>query len=402
MATKELIFLNEISKLESNEERWNPFSWYKDMRDHHPVYFDENERVWNVFRYQDVKQVLTNNSLFSNERERSLIPIPIDDGISLIFSDPPEHRKRRGLLSKAFTPRSLQSWKPRIQSVVDQLVQDIAAEDLTNPIDIMEKFAVPLPVTIIADLLGVPNEDWSMIKKWSDILFMPNHKEGLEETTLLKQKTIREFSDYLLPLVKNKRNNPVDDILSDLTQAEYEGERLSDSQIASTGIGLLGAGNETTTTWLTLGFYCLITEGVYSDLRKETALIPQALEEVLRYRFNVSLDRKVKEDTEIFGKPMKKGDLVVVWSSSANRDERHFQHPDRFDIHRSNVLDHLSFGSGQHFCLGAPLARLEAQIAMTSFVRHFSGIGLAPDFRPENHLIPHGASLTSLPILIQR
>ncbi|WP_419878592.1 cytochrome P450 [Brevibacillus centrosporus] len=402
MNGKEIIFLSGISKLETNEERWNPFPWYREMREHNPIFFDEQQRVWNVFRYEDVKRVLSDYKTFTSERERSTIPIQLESSINLTSVDPPEHRKRRGLLASAFTPRSLDAWKPRIQAVVDFLIQGISAEDLSKPVDIYERFAVRLPVTIIADLLGVPNSDWEQIKEWSDILFLPHHQEEIEETTKQKAKVMKEFGEYLLPLVKQKRSQPQDDILSDLTQAEYEGTKLTDEEVVGSGIGLLGAGNETTTTWLTQCFYYFAKEGVYPQLRKQPELIPQACEEVLRYHFIASLDRAVKEDTDVLGVPMKRGEIVIAWMSSANRDERQFVGGETFDIHRQNSKEHLSFGNGQHFCLGAPLARLETQYAMTSFMKEFANIRLVEGYRPWDHLVSHGSTLTSLPMYIDR
>jgi len=137
-------------------------------------------------------------------------------------------------------------------------------------------------------------------------------------------------------------------------------------------------------------------------LREDSSLIAGAAEEVLRYRFTASMDRTVTEDTDIFGPPMKKGDIIIAWISSANRDEGHFTNADQFDITRKNSRDHLTFGNGEHFCLGAPLARLEAQIALSSFIRRFPSIRFAPDFRPEEHLLKHGFTLTSLPIMIEQ
>ncbi|PQQ47583.1 cytochrome P450 [Bacillus thuringiensis] len=402
MNKKGVIFLNEISKLNSNEQRWNPYTWYKEMRENNPVFFDEGQKVWNVFRYDDVKRVLSDFEHFSSERDRSLIPIPTNNGgINLLFSDPPEHRNRRGLLAKAFTPRNLESWRPRIQSVVDMLIEKITEEDTSKPLDIVKNFAAPLPVTIIADLLGVPNKDWSTIKEWSDILFLPHYEKGIEELTKLKNETMQTFANYLLPLVKHKRNHPQDDILSDLTQVEFEGKRLTDMQVVYTGIGLLGAGNETTTTLLTLFFYSLIEEEKYTEIKKNPELIPKAMEEVLRHRFIINLDRMVKKDTPILGTPMKKGDMIVAWIASANRDQRHFKNPEVFDINRSNNRNHLTFGNGHHSCLGSQLARLETEIAMTTFINRFSEIHFAPNFQPENNLIPHGSKLAYLPITIK-
>lgn len=179
---------------------------------------------------------------------------------------------------------------------------------------------------------------------------------------------MKEFGEYLLPLVQQKRSQPQDDILSDLTQC----------------------------------FYYFGNEGVYRQLRKQPELIPQAAEEVLRYHFIASLDRAVKEDTDVLGVPMKRGEMVIVWITSANRDQRQFANGETFDIHRRNSRDHLSFGNGQHFCLGAPLARLETQYAMTAFIKQFANIRIAEEYRPWDHLVPHGFTLTSLPIMIER
>ncbi|UUZ79844.1 cytochrome P450 [Paenibacillus sp. P26] len=398
------ILLNEISKLKSKESQWDPFAWYKEMRENHPVYYDAEQDVWNVFLYEHAKRVLFDHELFSNKKVRSLIPTPsksFDNRSNINLVDPPEHRKRRALQSQAFTPRGLGEWEPRIGAIVDELIADMEGE---ATVDLVEKLAIPLPVTVIAELLGVPSQDRGLIKAWSDILFLPYNKEAYVDIDQQKRLAMKEFHDYLLPIVQEKRRHPVDDIISDLTKAELEGEQLTDEEVAMSAIGLLGAGNETTTKLISNIFYCMLFDkpGVYQELRADISLVPKLIEEVLRFRFTAHMDRKVAQDTDVFGHPMKEGQVIVAWLGAANRDESEFAHAEEFDIHRPNNQHHLSFGAGPHFCLGAPLARMEARIALAAFVKRFADIRPAEGFEVTEHLADSvlGQSLESLPILV--
>ncbi|MVP02548.1 cytochrome P450 [Paenibacillus lutrae] len=401
MKTQEQLYLQEITRFKTKEQFWNPYPWYKEMRENSPVFYDEQQDTWNVFLYKDAKQVAGDYQLFSSARDRSLIPVPLQDNkVNLIFADPPDHRKRRGLLAKAFTPRSLETWKPRIQNLVHELIERVAAG---KAVDIVEELAVPLPVTVIAKLLGVPTGDWKQIKEWSDILFMSHDYNRIEELNRLKEQAGREFSEYLYPIVMEKRLNLEDDLLSDLIQAEYEGAFFNDTEIVQTVMGLLGAGNETTTTLITNMFYCLAEDqpDAYGQLRKDPGLVPQTVEEVLRYRFNIALDRRIASDTDVFGPLMRKDQLIIAWVSSANRDESQFPNGEIFDIHREGAGKHLTFGSGNHFCLGAPLARMEAVYALEAFVKRFARYRLADDFIPKDHLGPNSHELKSLSIVVE-
>ncbi|OYD07137.1 cytochrome P450 [Paludifilum halophilum] len=398
------ILQHEISKLRSRQAQWEPFAWYKEMRENSPVYYDTEQGVWNVFLYEHAKRVLFDHQLFSNKKERSLIPVPRNDNRSNVnSSDPPEHRKRRALLAKAFTPRNLKEWEPRIQAIVDELLTDMEGRET---VDIVKELAIPLPVTVIAELLGVPSKDRSQIKFWSDILFLPYAKDAYHDIAERKAQTMEDFCEYLYPIVQEKRKHPADDILSDLIQAELEGERLNDKEVVLNGIGLLGAGNETTTMLLSNMFYSMLVDqpGVYRELRADMSLVPQLTEEVLRYRFPAAIDRKVAQDTDIFGHTMKKGQMVVAWIGAANRDESQFHDAEEFDIHRPGNHKHLAFGAGPHFCLGAPLARKEANIALTTFVKRFADIGLVEGFEVTEHLVDSavGQSLKSFPVRVER
>ncbi|TCP63653.1 cytochrome P450 [Baia soyae] len=403
---RKAILLHDITKLQSKEEQWEPYAWYKEMREKSPVFYDPEQDVWNVFLYDHVKRVLFDHELFSNKRERSLIPIPRnqnDDRNNVNSCDPPQHRSRRALLSKAFTPRSINEWKPRIQSLANELVAGLEGQ---TTVDIVEKLAIPLPIIVIADLLGVPSKDRELFKAWSNILFLPYAKDLFEDIAAKKGQAMKEFEEYLYPIVLEKRRHPVNDILSDLVQAELEGEKLTDEEVVKSGIGLLGAGNEITTTLISNMFYSMLFDKpeVYQELRKDASLIPKLVEEVLRFRFLVTMDRRVAQDTTVFGHEMKQGQMVIAWIASANRDEAQFAHAGELDIHRAGNQHHLAFGAGAHFCLGAPLARLEATLLLTSFVERFSNVSPADGMKVDEHLTASvtGQSLKSLPVHIKR
>jgi cytochrome P450 len=323
------VIINDIANFDSLEAAWDCFNWLKHMRENHPVYYDPNEDVWNVFLYEDVKRVLHDHTLFTNKKKRSSIPIPrnLNNRSNLNFSDPPEHQKRRALLAKAFTPRSLKDWEPRVQAITDELVDEMEGR---REIDIVQSLSIPLPVIVIADLLGVPSKDRNIIKKWSDTLFYPYEQGSMDEIRRKKQQAHQEFFQYLYPIVLEKRHQLTDDIISDLIRAEIDGERLTDEEIVLSSIGLLGAGNETTTQLISNCFYCFLIDkpSTYKELRENHDLIPKAIEEVLRYRFFAKMDREIAQDTNVFGPKMKKGQAIVAWISAGNRDERQFASPE--------------------------------------------------------------------------
>ncbi|MED0988182.1 cytochrome P450 [Bacillus paramycoides] len=396
-----VILVHEISKLKTKEELWNPYEWYQYMRDNHPVYYDAEQDVWNVFSYENVNRVLSDYRLFSSKRERRQFSIPpLETRININSVDPPEHRNVRSIVSKAFTPRSLEQWKPRVQAIANELVQHIGEY---NEVDIVEHFAAALPVTVISDLLGVPTTDRKQIKGWSDILFMPYSKEKFNDLDTKKEIALNEFKTYLLPIVQEKRYHLTDDIISDLIRAEYEGERLTDEEIVTFSLGLLAAGNETTTNLIINSFYCFLVDapGTYKELREKPNLISKAIEEVLRYRFPVTLARRITEDTNIFGPLMKKDQMIVSWVSAANLDEQKFPQASTFNLHRVGNEKHLTFGKGAHFCLGAPLARLEAEIALNTFINTFEKIELSPSFCLEECILENEQTLKYLPIRLK-
>ncbi|CAH0288491.1 Cytochrome P450(MEG) [Peribacillus sp. Bi96] len=404
---KEVIAVKEITNFKTRVEEFSPYAWCKRMLQNDPVSYHEGTDTWNVFKYEDVKRVLSDYKHFSSVRKRTTISVGADsdegsipEKIQITEADPPDHRKRRSLLAAAFTPRSLQNWEPRIQEIADELIGQMDEE---KEIDIVQSLASPLPIIVMSDLMGVPSKDRLLFKKWVDILFLPFDKEKQEEVNELKQVAAKEYYQYLYPIVVQKRLNPADDIISDLLKSEVDGEMFTDDEVVRTTMLILGAGVETTSHLLANSFYSLLYDDkeVYQELHENLDLVPQAVEEMLRFRFNlIKLDRTVQEDNDLLGVELKKGDSVVVWMSAANLDEEMFEDPFTLNIHRPNNKKHLTFGNGPHFCLGAPLARLEAKIALTTFLKKFKHIEAVPSFQLEENLTDSatGQTLISLPL----
>lgn len=404
---KEIIAVKEITKFKTRTEEFSPYAWCKQMLENDPVSYHEETDTWNVFKYEDVKRVLSDYKHFSSVRKRTTISVGTDsdegsvpEKIQITEADPPEHRKRRSLLAAAFTPRSLQNWEPRIQEIADELIGEMDEE---TEIDIVQSLASPLPIIVMSDLMGVPSKDRLLFKKWVDILFLPFDIEKQEEVNELKQVAAKEYYQYLYPIVVQKRLNPADDIISDLLKSEVDGEMFTDDEVVRTTMLILGAGVETTSHLLANSFYSLLYDDkeVYQELHENLDLVPQAVEEMLRFRFNlIKLDRTVKEDNDLLGVELKEGGSVVVWMSAANLDEEMFEDAFTLNIHRPNNKKHLTFGNGPHFCLGAPLARLEAKIALTTFLKKFKHIESMPSFQLEENLTDSatGQTLTSLPL----
>ncbi|WP_160724732.1 cytochrome P450 [Bacillus sp. USDA818B3_A] len=409
--SQEVIPMNEITNFQSRSEEFFPINWYKEMLYNHPVYYHEKTNTYNVFKYEHVKQVLSNYEYFSSEGPRTTIFVGAKDKqektspiMNITMIDPPQHRKARSLLAAAFTPRSLKNWEPRIQQIAAELVDAIEENSTVN---IVEALAAPLPSIVITDLFGVPVQDQHQFKKWVDILFQPYDKEKLEDIELAKQKAAQEYFQYLYPIVVQKRMNLSDDIISDLIRAEVDGERFTDEQIVQTTMLLLGAGVETTSHAIANSFYSLLydNQSLYGELRDHIELVPNAVEEMLRYRFHMSRrDRTVKQDNNLLGTELKKGDVVIAWMSACNMDEDMFEDPFSLNIHRSNNKRHLTFGNGPHICLGAPLARLEMKIALEAFLQKFARIAPVEGFQLEENLTASatGQSLTYLPMRVYR
>ncbi|NUU79531.1 cytochrome P450 [Paenibacillus xylanilyticus] len=417
MKKSAIISLSEITKFESKEEEFSPYHWYRHMLKQEPVVYNEETDSWHVFKYDLVKTVLNDHEHFSSVRKRSIVNVGyssdnekdnqqhhIPDKLDIHNVDPPEHRKRRALLASAFTPRSLRLWEPRIQAVADELIEEFA---LKSEVDIVKAYTSMFPIIIMSDLLGIPSEDRLLFKEWVDIMFMPTTEATFEQINEMKKTAGKQYFEYLYPFVVSKRTNLAEDIISDLIQVEVDGDHFTDEEIVRTTMFILGAGVETTSNLLANSFYALLYDKpeLYAELRNNPELVTNAVEEMLRYRFHISkMDRMVKADNNLLGVELKKGDAIVAWMSAANMDEDMFEDPFTLNIHRPNNNKQLAFGYGTHFCLGAPLARLEAKIVLTTFLKTFSRIEPVERFILEENLTPSaaGQSLTSLPMKLYK
>ena len=352
----------------------DPFPQYEKMRESAPVFRDEASVSWHVFRYDDVQRVLSEHGTFSSRMGGD---DPSETGqlfaASLITADPPRHRQLRSLVTQAFTPKAVDALAPRISSLTEELLDGIASK---GSADLIDELAYPLPVIVIAELMGIPAEDRDRFKHWSDVI-VSQTQTGAQ--TADHSSTNWEMTEYFLALIKLRRRQPGTDLISNLLAAEIDGQKLSVAELLGFCSLLLVAGNETTTNLIGNAVLSFTEQpGTMERLRAEPSLLSHAIEEVLRYRSPVqSMYRVTAADTTLGDVQVPAGAPLVAWIGSANRDERQFHQPEQFDIHRTPNR-HLAFGHGIHFCLGAPLARLEARIALQGILDRLPGLTLTP------------------------
>jgi cytochrome P450 len=363
----------------ADEHPLDPFPHYERMRQAAPVFHDDQSGSWHVFRYDDVQRVLSEYARFSSRMGGD---DPSETGqlfaSSLITADPPRHRQLRSLVTQAFTPKAVDALAPRISRLTDELLDGLAA---LGSADLIQELAYPLPVIVISELMGVPAEDRDRFKHWSDVVVSQTRAGAVNEDQHL---TNVEMTEYFLNLIEQRRSRPGKDLISNLLSAEIDGQKLNVAELLGFCSLLLVAGNETTTNLIGNAVLCLTeVPGTIERLRQEPALLPQAIEEVLRFRSPVqSMYRVTVADTTLGDVRIPAGAPLVAWIGSANRDERQFERPAQFDVDRSQNR-HLAFGHGIHFCLGAPLARLEARIALSAMLSRLPGLALAPGARLE-------------------
>src|SRR5262245_32368790 len=312
---------------------------------------------------------------------------------------PPEHHRLRRLISQSFTPKRVAGLAPRIAEIATTLLDQASGSDR---LDLVSQFAYPLPVTVIAELLGVPIADRELFHRWADyLLSVPRTDFKSEGFMRIVEEALREMDDYLLRQCLERRKSPRDDLISDLVTAEVDGQRLDDEQLVNFSRLLLLAGHITTTLLLGNTMLCLQeSPHAAAELRADRSLIPGALEEVLRFRSPFpQIARVTTRDVELSGQGIPSGQLVLLWLLSANHDERRFAEPERFDIHR-DPNEQLAFGHGVHFCLGAPLARLEGKIAVDLLLTRFADIRVTPGARIEYYENVVGPK--ALPVTVRR
>ncbi|HEY6424775.1 MAG TPA: cytochrome P450 [Pseudonocardiaceae bacterium] len=351
--------------------------WLHTMREKHPVWPDRYG-IWHVFRHADVQTVTRDPTTFSSDTTR-LVPAVASAGRGMLTRiDPPEHRALRHLVSAAFTPRTVAALEPRVRTVTGELL-DAAGEQF----DLVDALAFPLPVIVIAELLGLPAEDRGLFRTWADGLFSMQVDDPRDPNLGPKiAAAMSEITTYLTEHCRNRRADPREDLISALVTAEVEGRRLDDEEAANFSMLLLLAGHITTTVLLGNAVRTFDEHaGVWDELRADPGLIPGAIEEVLRYRSPFTqVARATLRPAEVGEVTIPADALVAPSLFSANRDPRAHAEPDRFDIRRGiGGGAQLAFGHGIHFCLGAPLARLEARVALEELTTRYRALPVDHD-----------------------
>ena len=383
----------------SDEVRRNPFSLYDRIRAESPVLHDPQSNLWMIFDYAGVKRALTDHQAFSS----SMLPAGRRNPQWIIFFDPPQQTRLRALISRAFTPRAVADMEPRIRAIAtDLLDQQIQKSEM----DFAAAFAIPLPMMVIAEMIGIPSDDWPRFRRWSDAILKLSYSisANAQASSAAAEffAVTAEMAEYLPHMIQERRAMPKEDLLTRLAWAEVDGERLSQEEIVAFVQLLLVAGNETTTNLLNNAILCLMERpDQLAQLRSDPALLPSAIEEVLRYRSPIQwLFRATTRDVEMGTHTIPAGKLVLPIIGAANRDSAQFPDAAIFDIAR-DPNPHIAFGYGIHFCLGAPLARLEARIALTEFLSRVEKFEPSEDqpWEPRKALHVHGPS--RLPIRFQ-
>ena len=379
----------------------DPYPVYEAMRRRDPVYRSRLMNAWLFTRHADADAILRDHRNFGSDprrgtltaRQEAMLPLP--DEFTMLILDPPDHTRLRALVNKAFTSRAVNALEARIRTILASLLD--AIED-PGSFDLMQAVAQPLPVIVIAEMLGVPPEDRDQFKTWS-----VQRARMLEPTVSPREREIAqiassEFDAYFRKIIAARRTEPRDDILSALVQAEDEGNRLTEREMLNMLRLLLIAGNETTTNLIGNGMLALLRHpDQLRRFREDPSLIPSAVEELMRFDSPVQATfRRVLADCEVNGFEVRKRDNIAVLVGAANRDPDVFENPDRLDVGRARC-PHLTLGRGIHHCLGAPLVRLEGRIVFEMLLERFPEIGML-DERPRfrNGVVLRG--LQSLPL----
>ena len=368
------------------ELRRNPWPIYTRLREEAPLYPVPGLGFSVLSRYDDVLRALKDPRSFSSRAMADLFSAGGKatlgeesslDGETLIGTDPPVHTRLRKIVNRGFTPRRIAALEPRIREVTAGLVDRIADKD---ECDLVSELGTPLPVTIIAEILGVDPERHEDFKRWSDDFMMLASGRPTPEQAASIQRTDEELNTWVDEIVEERRARPRDDVISALLAAEASEDVMTAEEIGNLIVILLIAGNETTTNLISNGMLALLDHPEQlAALRADPRLLPGAIEELLRFCGPIQIIvRRATRDLELAGGKLREGDMVGLLLGSANRDERQFAHADRLDLRR-DARAHLAFGLGTHFCVGAPLARLEARVAFELILQRLDGIERVPE-----------------------
>ncbi len=368
------------------------FAW---MRAHAPVYWDEGGRVWGVATYHDVLRVSKDPATFCSQHgsrpDSPAIP-------SMINMDDPEHRRRRALVNKGLTPRRVLDHEPKIRAICHDLITRAAAR---GRCDFVHDVAAPLPMIVIGDLLGVEPEDHDKLLRWSDDLIEGTSVSAPPEVMMRAMRAFEEYADYHRHVAADRRTAPRDDMMSALVHAEIDGQRLDDDAILQESLLILIGGDETTRHVITGGMEALLRRPDQArKLVADPSLVPTAVEEMLRWVTPIqNMNRTATRDVELGGARIRAGDKVLPLYPSANRDERVFARADQFHVDRQ-PNEHLAFGHGAHFCLGASLARIELRVMFETLVPWLPHIALESEaplrLRPSNFIV----GLAAMPVVV--
>jgi cytochrome P450 len=362
----------------------DPFPVYRRMRDEDPAHWSPLLKAWVLTRYEDVKRVCLDTNMSSDRLRPFFATLPSEEAsriseliryltLWMVFRDPPEHTRLRKLAAKVFNVRSINALRPGIESLTAWLLEGIGEREV---FDFISDFAGPLPALVIMDMLGVPREELALLKRLSDemALFIGSTRDSPEKYSRAEAAT-HDMAQLFRTLIAERRARSKPDLLSELINAEEDGDRLSDDELVATCIILLFAGHETTTHHIANSLAALLRfPDQLSELRRDPALAAAAVEELLRYDGPIgALVRIVREPHSLHDRSLEPGQRVFLLMNAANRDPRAYTNPDALDLRRHGPA-HLTFGFGPHICLGFPLARLEGQIALPAVLGRWRSI----------------------------
>ena len=371
----------------------SPYEWYAVLRTKDPVHYVESIGAYWVTRYEDVEVVLSSNK-FGHHFVSEETPAPAMDigqelwSKSMLYSDPPDHTRLRSLVNKAFVPRIVENLRPNIQKISSSLLESI---DRSGPFDLMKGYAAPFPALVIAELLGVDISDRERFKNWSNDIVKGMDASLSQDDWTKSMKATMALASYFTDLIDEKKRNPGGDLVSQLIEAEEKEDRLGPDELLGMCLLLLVAGHETTTNLIGNGFYNLLKhKGKFKELQADRSIMHTSVEEMLRFESPVQrMGRVAKEDVMLSGTKIPKGSMVAGVIGSANRDPDVFPEPETFNLRRVKN-QHMAFGKGIHFCLGSPLARMEASIAFNGLLDSFPEVQLHGPVEWERNTVMRG------------